>query len=187
MSTTSHDDLSTAFAAPNRAAGLRPLPARDTTKSPAAAPAEQAQTVRPPAASQPATTRRAPRRTSTGDRLLIALPLSLRDRLRAVAQTRQVTYRDLVLDAIEATVDELPSLLTPQASETVHTGLFERAATRKTKPATEGTAQVTIRGLTPQNRDVLAQLVTDTGATSLTQLITTALDKHLPERPRALR
>lgn len=176
-------DLAASFAPPDRAAGLRKLPQRPARPGPPAESPAQTQTVRPPASSTPA---RKPQ-ASSSDRLLIALPQSLRDRLRAVAQTRQVTYRDLILDAIEATIDELPQLIAAHdTTTTVNTGLFERTTHRR--PASpEGTAQVTIRGLNPQNRDVLAQLVIDTGAASLTELIATALDKHLPERPRALR
>lgn len=163
-----------AFGRPsNRVAALQPPPARPT--APRSAPAAPTPTV--------ATPTPAPH---TKARILIMVTTHLRERLKAVAASKNKTYQDLVFDAIEATVDDLPDLLAHRTGKSTNTGLFNRTTARPQTTA-EGRVQVTIRGVTHQNRAVLNGLVQSTGAPSLTALITAALEAHLPERPRSLR
>lgn len=133
--------------------------------------------------------RRAPRAPgpASDGRLVVALPVTLRDRARAVAASHGETYAEVVLRAIQETHSRLPGLIT------AHRGtagpaigdLFEHRA--KPKRVVEATAQVTIRGLSAHDRGVLDQLVDDVGAANLTELVTIALDENLPARPRAMR
>lgn len=160
-----------AFARPSRVAAITPPPARPTT-------ARSAQPAPTPTMATP--------KPSPHERVLIMVTTHLRDRLKAVATSKNTTYRDLVFDAIESTVDKLPELMTHRTGQETNTGLFNRSTTRPNTSA-EGKVQVTIRGITAQNRAVLNDLVQSTGAPSLTALITAALEAHLPERPRSLR
>lgn len=169
-------DLADAFAKPNRAAGLQPPPPRATTPI----------TTTPVAETPPPPTRARTAPAANNGRAIIQVSVALRDRLRAVATTKNKTYRDVIFDAVEATIDDLPDLLEHHSQATTNTELFERASTRP-HTTTEGRVQVTIRGLTPQNRAVLNDLVQRTHAPSMTALLTAALEAHLPERPRALR
>lgn len=137
----------------------------------------------------PVRRRRAPRAaapTSDG-RLVVALPVGLRDRAKAVAATRGETYAEVVLRAIQETHPRLGDLV---ASHRGGDGpaigsLFEHRA--KPKRVAEATVQVTIRGLSQHDRGVLDRLVDEVGAANLTELVTVALDEHLPARPRAMR
>lgn len=178
------NDLAAAFTKPDRAAGLQPPNTRPRPKAAPTQPAASAAAAAP-AIARPETTTRAGTHGTAG-RAIILVSVQLRDRLRAVATSKGKTYRDLILDAVEATVDDLPELITKHTgTKTVNTGLFERTVTTTTP--SEGKVQVTIRGLTPQHRQVLTDLVQQTGAPSLTALLVAALEAHLPERPRSLR
>lgn len=167
-------DNAAAFARPSRVTALQPPPARPTAP-------HSAQPAPTPTMATPKPSPHAK------ERVLIMVTAHLRDRLKAVAASKNKTYQDLVFDAVEATVDDLPDLMVHRTGQgTTNTGLFNRATTRPHTSA-EGKVQVTIRGVTPQNRAVLDGLVQSTGAPSLTALITAALEAHLPERPRSLR
>lgn len=170
-----------------RPARRRPQPA-GKQPSKAEAPA-RTETPRTSATAQP----RAPRRrrgpssrtanSGSDRRLVIALPVALRDRARAHAASRAETYQDVVLAAIEAVHDQLPQLLdahrleaVPATSETK--GLFDHQPRQRKEPA--ATVQVTIRGLSHHDRRVLEDLVESTGAANLTEMITVALEEYLP-------
>lgn len=133
--------------------------------------------------------RRAPRAAGpeSDGRLVVALPIALRDRARAVAASHGETYAEVVLRAIQETHTRLPELVAKHHGGDGPTigSLFEHRA--KPKRVVEATAQVTIRGLSSHDRSVLDQLVDDVGAANLTELVTVALDEHLPARPRAMR
>lgn len=121
-------------------------------------------------------------------RLVVALPIALRDRARAHASSRGETYLDVALAAVQDVHERLPQLVAARHAELTPPapsgGLFEHQPRRK---VTEATTQVTIRGLTGHDRAVLEELVDTVGAANLTELLTVALDAHLPQRPRSLR
>lgn len=169
-----------------RPAAARPDPSHEP---PAEAPAPRQTPAAAPAR------RRSPRTAGPGSdgRLVVALPIPLRDRARAHASGRGETYLDVVLAAVQATHPQLPAALERHRAAAAPAeqtggeagGLFEHRP--RPRRATEPTTQVTVRGLSAHDRGVLEQLVDDLGATSLTELITVALDEHLPQRPRSLR
>ena len=212
-------DVADAFKKPDRSAGLAgrlatrrpqrptqhaeareaPPQSQEPTESPETAPqgSEPTPTVAEPqeATAAPQKTRRrpSPRKAGQGSdgRLVVSLPVALRDRARAHAGSRGETYLDVALAAVQETHSRLPQLLAARhghdedSTATAAGSLFEhRPRPRKTP---EATAQVTIRGLSVHDRAVLEQLVDDVGAANLTELLTVALDEHLPQRPRALR
>lgn len=128
------------------------------------------------------------RRTSSrsADRpLVLSVPRRIRDRMQAarargIAVGKPYNYLDQVLDAIEATVDDLPDLVRRGAGRSVtKTGLFEREVV--TRPEPEPTVQLTIRGVLPSQFDVIDRLVADTGAEYRSTLIVAALDAALPQ------
>lgn len=205
-------DIADAFAKTDRAEGLgarlgkrpprQPRPERpEAPEQPETAPQEPAQG--PPAAEvapDPGPASDAPARpvkrpaarksdARTSGRLIIALPIGLRDRARAHSTSRGETYLDVILAAVQDVHPRLSQLIEKrhqgETEAPTSGGLFEHQPRRKR--ATEATAQVTIRGLTPHDRGVLEDLVTTSGAANLTELITVALDEHLPQRPRSLR
>lgn len=209
-------DLS-AMARPDRSAGLGgrlaprrpapPAPAPQTpppaqepaSESPAAPPASTDQDTTPSPAPAAASTagrgsgdlrRRSPRAAGpdSDGRLVIAIPPGLRDRARAAAASRGLTYADIALEAVEAVHDQLPELVERHRQpdpETRGRGLFEHRP--RQRRASEATVQITIRGLNAHDRGVLDQLVEGSGAHTLTELLTVALDAHLPVRPRSMR
>lgn len=134
--------------------------------------------------------RRAPRTPgpASDGRLVLALPVPLRDRARTVAAGRGETYADVVLRAVQHTHARLPDLIEDRrhhdAGATIGPLFEHRTHRRRT---TEATAQVTIRGLSAHDRAVLDRLVDDVGAANLTELVTVALEADLPTRPRAMR
>lgn len=125
--------------------------------------------------------RRAPRTpgADSDGRLVVALPVALRDRARKAAAAQDETYAEIVLRSIEETHEQLPDLVAAHRGDGRAVGsLFEHRA--KPRRITEGTVQVTVRGLSPRDRGVLDELVDEVGAANLTELITVALDAHLP-------
>lgn len=116
-------------------------------------------------------------------RLVVALPAALRDRARAYAASRAETYLDVLLAAVEAVHDQLPQLLDTHRLDAIPTtdepgGLFDHQPRQHKEPT--ATVQVTFRGLSAHDRGVLEDLVESTGAANLTEMITVALDEHLP-------
>ncbi|MGL5823583.1 MAG: hypothetical protein ACRCYU_01795 [Nocardioides sp.] len=103
--------------------------------------------------------------------------------MQAVQAQRGTRYLDQVLDALEATVDQLPALVVETTSTPHIQGkLFERAAT--TPPNETGgrhRVQLTIRGVLPSQLAVIDQLVESSGAPSRSALINAALDAVLPD------
>ena len=182
-------DLS-AMRRPDRTAGValppRPRPVTQPSNEPEAA----RQVSETPAPQAAAPTRRRSPRTASADsdgRLVIALPIPLRDRARAYAASHGYTYADVCLEAIETHHEHLSDLVDAlrATSSGAETGvLFER---RPTARATTPTTQVTIRGISAHDRKVLDSLVDQAGARTLTELLLAVLDEHLPHRPRALR
>lgn len=170
-------------------APVEPVDAPQTPEEPADAPEPTTEPETPQTASK-AQRRNSPRKAGAGSdgRLVVALPIALRDRARAQASSRGETYLDVALSAVQEVHAQLPQLVADRHSEAAPPatagGLFEHQPRRKTS---EATAQVTIRGLTQHDRRVLEDLVDTVGAANLTELLTVALDAHLPQRPRSLR
>lgn len=201
-------DVADAFKRPDRSAGLagrlgtrRPTPRPERPQEPADAPpqpdrgqdtATPAQAPQEPitAPREPVRRRPSPRKAGEGSdgRLVVALPVALRDRARAQASSRGETYLDVTLAAVQDTHPRLAELIAAAHTapdEAPAGGLFEHRPRRR--KVAEATVQVTIRGLSAHDRGVLEDLVDQTGAANLTELLTVALDEYLPQRPRALR
>lgn len=111
--------------------------------------------------------------------VILQLPNSTANRLRDNARQRGITYKELALDAVEATADQLPDLLAAQRPQARSAGLFagERVATQA-RP--EGRRQVSIK-LTETSIAALDELATQHGARSRSELVATALDAYLAD------
>lgn len=126
----------------------------------------------------------APRRgrppVSTSDRLVLLAPAAVRSRMKATREETGKVYRDQVLDALEASVDQLDDLIGALNRPAVTQGkLFERVADRAPAVApVQDRRQMTIPGFTVSQLGVIDALVESTGATSRSQLISTALEWH---------
>lgn len=170
-------DLATAFAKPSRASQLHMPPRRP---QPATRPAPASS---PPPGEPPTPAKPVPAPTQI---LVLYTPESIRTRMRAVQAAKRTTFMEQVLDAIEATIDDLDHLIHERTQPaTIKGRLFERKA--PPAPVEETKVQVTIRGALPSQLHVIDQLVEQTGAPNRSALITAALDHHLPVRPRAMR
>lgn len=102
--------------------------------------------------------------------------------MQRVRIDRGTHYADQVLDALETTVDDLPSLVAAAgASQHIKGRLFEREVPAQA-PAAEQRKQLTIRGVTKSQLAVIDDLVESTGAGSRSRLVTVALDHVLPAR-----
>lgn len=205
-------NVADAFKKPDRSAALagrlaarpqrtapRPVAHQEAADSPPTTPAVEEESTQATTEAQmtvtaPQKARRRPSPRKTGQdsdgRLVISLPIALRDRARAHAASRRETYLDVALAAVQDTHERLPQLVAARhsddtASNASSGSLFEHRPRPRRTP--EATAQVTIRGLSTHDRAVLEQLVDDVGAANITELLTVALDEHLPQRPRALR
>jgi hypothetical protein len=108
------------------------------------------------------------------------LPLDLSKELRELARSRNKTNADVIFDALESTLEELPQLLKPpagggEASEANH-GMFTRTPT---KPVGQ---KVQISGrIQEDNLAIIDQLVDQHGAESRSQLVEVALRAYLSD------
>jgi hypothetical protein len=112
--------------------------------------------------------------------VIVQLPNAIADRLRDQARTRSVTYKELILDAVEATVEQLGDLVAqrrPRAREVGSLFAGERT-TPLVRP--EGRRQISIK-LTEASITALDNLAATLGAKSRSELIAIALDEYLPE------
>lgn len=193
-------------AAPTPAADTAPAPASEQPTAPAAAtpatpvvqageaPATTQPTptrpksggARTPSAEPKAPTSRRPAKpaTPTGDAVvprlvILQLPNGIADQMRDHARSRGVTYKELSLDAVEATADKLPDLLAAARPQARGTGLFagEHVAAQK-RP--EGRRQVSIK-LTEGSIAALDDLASRVGARSRSELVATALSAYLSD------
>lgn len=140
----------------------------------------------PAVAPKPRRGRPAGQRSSTsqaaGAMLVLWTPESIRARMQAVRASTGKLYLDQVLDALEATVDDLPELVAKTAApRTTRGSLFERTQV-STVVADTYRKQLTIRGVLQSQLDVIDALVDSTGAGSRSRLINIALDEVLPNR-----
>lgn len=112
--------------------------------------------------------------------LVLWTPLPIRARMQAVRANQGRLYLDQVLDALEATYDQLADLISQSTTSTRTQGrLFERTSLPLTEPA-ERKVQLTIRGVLDSQLRVIDDLVEQTGAPSRSALVNTALDATLP-------
>lgn len=156
----------------------RAAPRSDADPKPATDRARPAPPVRPtpPITAAPVETP-AP---ATG-RLVLWTPTVIRARMQAMRASSGTLYRDQVLDALEATVDELPALLRERDDAAPRGRLFERRASVR-RPSAGPRVQLTIGGFLSSQLDVIDDLVASTGASSRSALVNVALDAYLPRR-----
>ena len=111
--------------------------------------------------------------------VILQLPNDVADLLRVKARERGMTYKELTLDAIEATVDLLPNLIAAQRPRAREAGLFagERVATQ-VRP--EGRRQVSIKLTEPSIRS-LDELADQLSARSRSELVSVALSAYLAD------
>lgn len=188
-------DLGSAFAkgAPDRAAGVRSLlgppraPAPDRPQAEAPQPASQSGKPQPRPPRQP-TRKPRPRSQKTAQgrqttpntvAVVVYMPPELRDRLRAHTTRRGAAYSDVVLDALDATADQLAQLVTAPAVDRPVGSLFRGRQLRRQQHDTPQ-VQVGLR-LAPDDLATVDQLKDQAGAISRSQLVTAALDAYLAE------
>ena len=107
-----------------------------------------------------------------------SVPATLIDRLATFkAAHGGLTTADVLLDALESTEAELPAHLGPAPSE----GRFARSPARR-RPDRGRLGQLHVR-LMASNFAILDDLVTRSGASSRSHLVTTALTLYLDQNP----
>jgi len=104
------------------------------------------------------------------------LPISLRDRLRQRRRSDEAPFADIVLDAVEATADQLDELLAAGRPHTERSTLFVRNT--RPEPDLEPHVQVYLR-LNAENLRVLDRLTEQHNAPSRSALIAAALRRYL--------
>ena len=109
-----------------------------------------------------------------------SVPATLIDRLATFkAVNGGLTTADVLLDALEDTETDLPKALGPAPSE----GRFTRSPQRARRRSAEGRlGQLHVR-LMASNFAILDDLVTKSGASSRSHLVTTALTLYLDKNP----
>ena len=149
---------------PRAGAAAAPPPAEATTR-----------TKRPAPATAPVSSR-----DSTGGLrpTSFSVPATLIDRLATFkAANGGLTTADVLLDALESTEADVPAALGPAPSE----GRFARSPARR-RPDQGRLGQLHVR-LMASNFDILDDLVTKSGASSRSHLVTTALTLYLDKNP----
>lgn len=114
----------------------------------------------------------------TTQTIVVYLPLSLRERLRAHHAASKETHTTIILYAVEAAHDQLPALLEAYRPAPREGGLFQHHA-RPRAQHDEPHVQVSIR---PVRADlqVLDRLTTEHRAPNRSALLAAALDHYLP-------
>lgn len=115
--------------------------------------------------------------------LTLRLGETLYTRLTQYKEGEGLSYPTAVLVAVQSTYSQLPQLLAARSIQIDNAGpnLFGLPAqvARRSTTATEAKHQLPIK-ISPERRDVLNQIVDNTGASSLNELVCTALDAFLP-------
>lgn len=160
-----------------------PIPKTATTpeKTPSTAKTEKAQRV----VQTPSAT---PHSVETSSAATVGLTLRLGEtlytRLTQYKEAEGLSYPTAVLVAVQSTYSRLPQLLAARSIQIDNAGpnLFGLPAqvARRSTTATEAKHQLPIK-ISPERRDVLNQIVDTTGASSLNELVCTALEAFLPE------
>lgn len=177
------EDVTTEVAPPEQRE--KPVEAVDP---PPVAPAPESVVTEEPAARTPAAkkTAKASKKPSTKtgkatpeSPLVLWTPKAIRTRMQAEKTKNGTVYIVQVLKALEATHDRLPELLSKAEPEVeaVKGKLFEWEAPKQAEPR----VQLTIRGMTTSQANVIDKLVKTTGADSRSHLVNTALDAYLPQ------
>ena len=151
-----------------------PVVAVPTATQPEPSPTTEPEaTSRPAAATGPHTVREPqPIRPRRRPHTVFYLPLDLSKELRELARSRNKTNADVIFDALESTLEELPELLKPPAGG--EDGMFTRTPT---KPVGQ---KVQISGrMQEDNLAIIDRLVDQHGAESRSQLIEVALRAYL--------
>lgn len=116
--------------------------------------------------------------------LTLRLGETLYARLTNYKEAEGLSYPTAVLVAVQSTYSQLPQLLAARSIQIDNAGpnLFGLPAqvARRSTTATEAKHQLPIK-ISPERRDVLNQIVDNTGASSLNELVCTALEAFLPE------
>lgn len=183
-------------ARPAKKASKRPsTKAQEPAKAPAQAqPSTPAEPSAVPEVAAPPVAKKAPapraraaaRESSEPGRLVLWTTVSIRSRMKALQAATDRVYRDQVLDALEATHQQLPDLVAKTSTApttTVRGALFERVeAVTAADDKGDERKQLTIRHFLESQLDVIDHLVKTTGAKSRSALVNAALDAYLPER-----
>ena len=116
--------------------------------------------------------------------LTLRLGETLYTRLTQYKEAEGLSYPTAVLVAVQSTYSQLPQLLAARSIQIDNAGpnLFGLPAqvARRSTTAAEAKHQLPIK-ISPERRDVLNQIVDSTGASSLNELVCTALEAFLPE------
>lgn len=110
--------------------------------------------------------------------VIVQLPDRIADRLRDSARARGVTYKELILDAVEASIDHLGDLIAQRRPPAREAGSLFAGERTSPLPRPEGRRQVSLK-LTEGSIAALDGLATDHGAGSRSELVATALDAYL--------
>jgi len=118
----------------------------------------------------------------------ISVPASLEERLTTFKAKTGLSHPNILFDALEATMDQLPALVkakTVQLGASSTVSLFVRPqSAMKLAPVKEERKTFLIR-ITKQNKAILDQLVRDTDAPNRNVLIVAAYDAYLPTDRKA--
>lgn len=111
--------------------------------------------------------------------VIFQLPNALADRLRDTARARGMTYKELTLDAVEATLDELPALIAAQRPKARGAGSPFAGERTGAQVRPEGRRQISIK-LTESSIQALDGLADEHEARSRSELVAIALQSYLP-------
>lgn len=120
---------------------------------------------------QPARLRRRPH-------TVFYLPVDLSKELRELARSENKTNADVIFDALESTLEELPELLKPPAGG--EDGMFTRTPTKPVGQKVQITGRIQEDNLT-----IIDRLVDQHGAESRSQLVEVALRGYLSSHTSA--
>lgn len=161
-----------------RTAGLPKPPPRPTPAGAGSAEQAPARTseAAPP---KPAPKAHKPKTSETAETvraISLSLPLTIRTQLREHARATGQSQGDVVLDAVEATVDSLDRLIEGERPTPVSTGMFDRTPARQ--PSSEPYVALSLR-MKSTNVATLDHLCQRHDAASRSQLCTVALRSYL--------
>lgn len=115
----------------------------------------------------------------------VTLPRSLMERLERFKTEQGLSHPTILFDAIDSTIDRLPDLVqkrTVSVSAPSGKSLFSRPQTvvRRSVGSDAEPKDTFIIRISQENKDILTQLVTETGAPSRTVLLVAAYEAYLP-------
>lgn len=112
----------------------------------------------------------------------VSLPKSLYERYLAYKQSSGLSHPNILFDAIEATANELPDLVKANAIEVGGTGrqLFNRRRTVTVHTDDAEPRETFIVRISGENKAIIADLVSSTGAPSRNALFIAAYEAFVP-------